>query len=122
MGAGTGARSRLLLKREETMDVKVFYQKLRKIEQGIADEHVVLVSHETPDGGQAGLKTEVSREVAARMIAEGRARLAELDESTEYRERTAEAQREAERRAAAERVQVKVIAHADIHPVKKARR
>ena len=104
------------------MDVKVFYQKLRKIEQGIADEHVVLVSHETPDGGQAGLKTEVSREVAARMIAEGRARLAELDESTEYRERTAEAQREAERRAAAERVQVKVIAHADIHPVKKARR
>ncbi len=34
------------------MDLRMFYQKLRKIEQEIADPHVVVVSHETPDGGR----------------------------------------------------------------------
>ncbi len=42
------------------MDLKVFYQKLRKIEQEIADPHVLVVSNETSDGGRAGQKTEVT--------------------------------------------------------------
>ena len=41
------------------MDLIVFYQKLRHIESQIVDAHPVLVSHETPDGGKAGVRTEV---------------------------------------------------------------
>jgi hypothetical protein len=58
------------------MDLRLFYQKLRKIEQEITDAHVMVVSHETSDGGRAGQKSEVSRSNAARLILEGRARLA----------------------------------------------
>ena len=58
------------------MDLRVYYQKLRKAEQEIADEHVVVVSNETPDGGRPGQKTQVARAIAAKMIVEGRARLA----------------------------------------------
>ena len=66
------------------MDLKVFYQKMRKLEQEITSDHVVVVSLETSDGGKPGIRTEVSRENAARMIIEGRCRLATKSESGEY--------------------------------------
>jgi hypothetical protein len=66
------------------MDLRMFYQKMRKLEQEITGEHVVLVSLETPDGGKAGIKTEVTRENAAKMIVEGRARMATKGEAAEY--------------------------------------
>lgn len=66
------------------MDLRVFYQKLRNLEQEIATDHVVVVSLETADGGKPGVRTEVSRENAARMIVEGRCRLATKSETTEY--------------------------------------
>ncbi len=67
------------------MDLRMFYQKLRKIEQDIVDPHVVVVSQETSDGGRAGQKVEVSRSSAARLIVEGRARLATAEEATQHR-------------------------------------
>jgi hypothetical protein len=66
------------------MDLRVFYQKIRILEQEIGDPHVVVVSLETPDGGKPGVKTEVSRENASRMIVEGRARLATKSEVEDY--------------------------------------
>jgi hypothetical protein len=66
------------------MDLRMFYQKMRKVEQEITEAHVVVVSLETPDGGKPGIKTEVSRENASRMIVEGRARLASKTEAAEY--------------------------------------
>jgi len=57
---------------------------MRKLEQEITGEHVVLVSLETPDGGKSGVKTEVTRENAAKMIVEGRARMATKSEAAEY--------------------------------------
>ena len=67
------------------MDLRMFYQKLRKIEEDITDPHVVVVSQETADGGRAGQKSEVSRSIAARSLLEGRARLATPEEAAEYR-------------------------------------
>jgi hypothetical protein len=67
------------------MDLKVFYQKMRKLESEIPDAHVIVVSLETADGGKAGRLTEVNRETAARLVVEGRSRLANADESTEFR-------------------------------------
>ena len=100
------------------MDLRLFYQKLRKIEHEIADAHVIVVSNETPDGGRAGQKAEVSRCNAARLILEGRARLATAEEASEYRASIETALREAEQRAMAERVQVNVITDSDLRAIK----
>ena len=104
------------------MDLRVFYQKLKKIEQEIADPHTVVVSQETTDGGRAGQKSEVSRSVAARLILEGRARLATGDESSEYHAEVQKALLEAQQRAVADRVQVNVISEADLRAIKSVTR
>ncbi len=67
------------------MDLRVFYQKMRKLESQIPDAHVVVVSLETADGGKPGRLTEVSRECAARLMVEGRASLASPEESADFR-------------------------------------
>jgi hypothetical protein len=103
------------------MDLKAFYKKLRKIEQEIADEHVVMVSLETPDGGRAGLKTEVARASAARLILEGRARLGDAKESAEHLEEARVARKAADQRALQDRVQVHVISDADARALNKKR-
>ncbi|HYL37179.1 MAG TPA: hypothetical protein VEV17_14780 [Bryobacteraceae bacterium] len=104
------------------MDLKLFYQKLRKIEQEIADPHVIVVSHETPDGGRAGQRVEVPRGIAARLLLEGKARLANAEESAEFRAMAEAVRHEAEQRAAAERVQVNVITEADLRALKSVAR
>jgi hypothetical protein len=78
------------------MDLRVYYQKLRKIEAEITEPFVVLVSRETPDGGKPGVKTDVPRIVAARMITEERADLASPEESATFREETEFAWRSAQ--------------------------
>jgi hypothetical protein len=104
------------------MDLRLFYQKLRKIEQEIADPHVLVVSHETPDGGRAGQKAEVSRANAAKLIVEGRARLAGAEEVAEYRTAVEQALHDAEQRAMAQKIQVNVVSEADFRAVKSAPR
>jgi len=100
------------------MDLRAFYQKLRKIEQEITDPHVVMVSQETPDGGRPGQLTEVSRGIAARLILEGRARLATGEESTDFRATAHKAVEEAQQREIANKVQVNVISEADLRAIK----
>ena len=104
------------------MDLRLFYQKLRKIEQEITDAHVLVVSHETPDGGRAGQKSEVSRANAAKLILEGRARLAGADEVTEYRAAVEQARQEADQRSMAQKIQVNVVSEADFRAIKNASR
>jgi hypothetical protein len=91
------------------MDLKVYYQKLRQVEGSIAEPYVVIASLVTPDGGRAGVLTEVPRALAAKLIVEGGARQAGEVETREFRERVAEAKRLAEQSAAANRIQVSVI-------------
>lgn len=45
----------------------------------------VVISRATPDGGRAGVKTELPRAVAARLIAEGKADLADPEETARFR-------------------------------------
>jgi hypothetical protein len=100
------------------MDLRMFYQKLRKIEQEIADPHVVVVSNETPDGGRAGQKSEVSRNIAAKLLVEGRARLATPEEEAEFRGVIDQALQVAEQRALAQKIQVNVVSEADFLAIK----
>jgi len=104
------------------MDLRAFYQKLRKIEGEIPDVHVVVVSHETPDGGRPGQLGEVSRSIAARLILEGRARLATSEEAAEFRAAAQQALHEAQQRQIAEKVQVNVISEADLRALRSSTR
>jgi hypothetical protein len=67
------------------MDLRVYYQKLRKIEAELTEPFVVIVSRATQDGGKAGVKTDVPRSVAAKMLTEERADLASPEESAQFR-------------------------------------
>jgi thiamine monophosphate synthase len=104
------------------MDLRVFFQKLRKIEREIVEPHVVVVSEETPDGGRAGQLTEVSRSNAARLILEGHAHLATAEQTAEFHAAARKALEEAQQRMLAEKVQVTVVSEADLRAMKTAAR
>ncbi|HZT34210.1 MAG TPA: hypothetical protein VFA33_30240 [Bryobacteraceae bacterium] len=87
------------------MDLKAYFRQIRQIEQGLEDPFVVIVSEPTDDGGQAGIRTEVPRYIAAKMMVERRARLASAEEARRFREEQTEARRAAEQLAAASRMQ-----------------
>ncbi len=91
------------------MDVRGFFRKVKEVEATIPEDHVVVVSQETPDGGVAGRFTEVSRHNAARLIVEGRAKLADAGEAATFRAERAQENDEAIRRMAAERIRVTLV-------------
>jgi ribosomal protein L9 len=77
------------------MDLKAYYNQIEALEEEIGTADVVIASKKTPDGGREGVFTEVSRGTAAKLIVEGKARLATKEESEAFRaaeqKRTAEA-------------------------------
>jgi hypothetical protein len=99
------------------MDLRAFYQKLRKIEQEIAEPFVVVMSCETPDGGRAGRLTEVERAVAARLILESRARLATKEETEEFLKWVEGARHAVEQAAMATKLHVNVISESEIRSI-----
>jgi len=104
------------------MDLKLYYQKIRETQAQIATLHAVIVSHETPDGGKPGQKTEVSAALAARMVVEGRAHLASAEEAAEFRQALVDAKQAADEAAEAGRVQVTLVPTADLNRLKNAAR
>lgn len=96
------------------MDLRVFYQKIRQIEKQITQPHAVVLSRDTPDGGTAGCRSEVTREIAARLIVEGRAVLATAEEALAFYEEIQAARRAAEQSALSQRLQVNVISDSDM--------
>ena len=99
------------------MDVKQYYRKIREIENSITDTYPLVVSLETADGGKAGLVSEVSRSVAAKLITEGRATLAGDKEKVRYAEAHVAAKKAAEKAEMAKRVQVAIIADPEVHGI-----
>jgi hypothetical protein len=100
------------------MDLQIYYQKIRDVEARIADEFPVVVSNETADGGKVGRKTEVPRRIAAKLVVEGLARLADADEIKSYKAMLAEAKRAAEQAAQAAKLQFTVVSTADLERLK----
>ncbi len=91
------------------MDLKVYYKRVREIEQTISDPFVLIVSEATDDGGKEGVRSEVSRNLAAKMIMDRRARLANNDEIKEYYDGLAQAKKAADQLAAVNRMRVTVV-------------
>jgi hypothetical protein len=100
------------------MDLRSYYKKVREVDAELTGEHLVVVSLETPEGGKAGVRTEVPRSVAARLIAEQRARVATEEESLAFHEAHRDAREAHQQEEAAKRVQVMVIPS---HELKKQR-
>jgi molybdenum-dependent DNA-binding transcriptional regulator ModE len=104
---------------EESMDLKLYYQKIRDMESKITEAFPVVVSVETPDGGKAGVLTEVTPGIAAKMLVEGAARLATAQEAKAFRAGQAEAKRAADEAAAA-KVQFTVVSTTELNKLKSA--
>jgi hypothetical protein len=104
------------------MDLRAYYQKIRKLESEITEESAVVVSNSTGDGGKAGVLTEVPRHTAARMLAEDRARLASEDEATEYRRSVQSASEKARLDGLASKVQVAVLSEQELRALRGAGR
>lgn len=79
------------------MDLRAYYRKIRTIEAGISEPVVVIISRETSDGGKSGIRTDVLREVAARLIAEDKADLASPEQAAQFRSKVEARWRSAER-------------------------
>jgi|SRR6478609_9047201 len=102
------------------MDLRAYYQKIRDIEQTIEGDIVVVVSQQTPDGGQAGVLTEVTRAVAARLISELRARLATPEEAAEHRAMQAATARKAKLEEMRSGMHLTVISETDVRTLRES--
>lgn len=92
------------------MDLRQYFRKIREAEASLTDEYPVVSSLETPDGGKAGIVSEVPRAIAAKMIVEGRAVIATETERERYRQEQLDGRARAEKAELAKRVQVALIA------------
>ena len=67
------------------MDLRAYYEKIRKIEAAIDAVFAVVISRATPDGGRSGVTSELPRAVAARLIADGKVDLASPEDAAQFR-------------------------------------
>ncbi len=74
----------------------------------------MVISKATPDGGKAGVRTEVSRGTAAKLVVEGKARLASKEEGEAYRASLLEAKQKSDQEFAAARLQLTVISDSEL--------
>jgi hypothetical protein len=98
------------------MDLRSYYKKVREADSALKGNEVVLVSLATSEGGKEGVRTEAPRGIAAKLIAEGRARVATEAEASEFREGLKAALAKYEQDEAARRVQIVMM------PAKDAKR
>ncbi|MGQ9918000.1 MAG: hypothetical protein ACUVS7_11330 [Bryobacteraceae bacterium] len=92
------------------MDLRRYYQELRRKEAEIEGKDIYVVSLETADGGRAGVITQVPKGLGCRLIVEGRARLATKEEAERYEQEEERKRAEFASQELARRIQVQVVA------------
>jgi hypothetical protein len=91
------------------MDLKTYYAKIRETAAKMDDEFPVIVSQEAGDGGKPGVFTETSRQLAAKALVEGKARIATGKEAAEFRKAQLAKKAIAEKALAAKRIHVTLV-------------
>ncbi|MCC6389523.1 MAG: hypothetical protein IT167_02885 [Bryobacterales bacterium] len=91
------------------MDLKSYYHQIRERAAELSGDFLVVASLATPDGGKAGVLTEVTRQQAAKLIVERRARPATEEETTEFLQEKKERHTAAEEQAAASKLHLTVV-------------
>jgi hypothetical protein len=112
-------RRRFVLK-EGIVDLRLYFHKVRTIEATIPGEHAVVVSLETPDGGREGRLTEVAREVAAKLVVQGKVRLANEDETAQFKTAARTAKKAADEQMLRDRLQLSALREADVELLRSA--
>ena len=103
------------------MDLRSYYKKVREAEATLQGNDIVLVSLETTEGGKEGVRTEAPRGVAARLLAEGRARVATEPEATAFRAGLQASRKQYEQEEAARRVQIVMMPARDARKTQRER-
>ena len=57
------------------MELREYYRRIREMEATIEEPYVTVVSRKTADGVRRGVKSVVSRAVAAKLVVDGKADL-----------------------------------------------
>lgn len=92
------------------MDLRRYYQELRKKEAEIEGKDIYVVSLDTADGGKAGVITHVPKAIGCRLIVEGKARLATAEEAERYEQEEERKRAEIASQEFARKIQVQVVA------------
>jgi len=90
------------------VDLKAYYRKIREVAKSLAGEYQLIVSLATPDGGKAGVITEVASAVASRLIVEAKARKATDEEAKKFREEQRAKREEALKNAVSQSLQTQL--------------
>jgi hypothetical protein len=104
------------------MDMRIYYRKIRENEERISEDAVVVKSLETPDGGKAGVLTEVSRRNAAILITELRAELASEEEARHFRDTVRTTKLAIDQAEAGRRVQMSLVPSDELENLKSGKR
>jgi hypothetical protein len=102
------------------MTLKEYYREMEAILATIEEPFVVVISLQTPNGGRAGVASEVGRETAARLVVEGKARLASGEEVARMRQERDDAKRLKDIAELQERVRMTRLAEDELKALKKA--
>jgi hypothetical protein len=76
----------------DEMNLRSYYQKIREMAESLPAGDVWVESLATRDGGKAGMFTQVPRQLAAKLIVDGKARLADSEIAVEAERRRNEVQ------------------------------
>ena len=74
------------------MNLRSYYQKIRETVESLGPGDVWVESLATRDGGRAGVFTQVSRQLAAKLIVDGKVRLANAEAVEAFERRRASMQ------------------------------
>jgi len=96
------------------MDLKEYFRTIRETASSIETKFVIVVSKQTPDGGKAGGRTEVPRELAAKLIVDGMAELATKEQTEEFYQQQLQDKESADEQASRNRLQVAILSEADL--------
>ncbi len=102
------------------MNLKDYYREIAAQESAIEESFVLIISLQTPNGGRAGIPSEVNRATAAKLVVDKQARLATPEEVKKLRDERDEQQRQRDIAALQERVRMTRLAEDELRSLKKA--
>lgn len=91
------------------MNLRAYFQKIRQAEALIESDAVLTVSVAGDDGGLEGIRSEVPRALAAKLIVEGKVRLATVEETEAQKADQEERRRQIAEKDASQRLQVAIL-------------
>ena len=102
------------------MNLKEYFRAVEEQEAAIEDAFVLTVSLPTPNGGKAGVVSEVNRTTAAKLLVEGKARLATPEEVAQVRQEREAKRRQRDLEVLQERIRMSRLAEVELETLKNA--